>query len=73
MTKVLRCRCGAKAVWQESNSFDCLGCDICMTTFAEKGEHQLLQPHKWAIVFDDEQGTIYRRCTVCSLEDKINI
>jgi hypothetical protein len=73
MMQVLRCRCGAKAVFLEGESFDCMGCDICMTTFAMKGEHKLLQPHKWAIVFDDDHGTIYLRCSVCGTEGAIGI
>ena len=71
--KVLRCKCGARAVFTEDESFDCMGCDICMTTFAQKGEQRLLQPHKYAIVFDDQKGTIYLRCMVCGMEDKLGI
>lgn len=73
MMKVLRCKCGAKAVFLEGDNFECMGCDTCMTTFASDGEYRLLQPHKWSIVFDDQSGTIYLRCSVCLMEDKLGI
>jgi len=71
--KVLRCECGAKAIWLEGASFDCLGCEICRTPFALKGEQRQFQSHKWAIVFDDEQGLIYTRCTICGIDNRLNI
>ena len=71
--KALRCKCGAKAVFLEGNNFECMGCDICLTTFAPNGEHKLRQPHKWAVVFDDQKGTIYLHCSVCNIEDKMGI
>jgi hypothetical protein len=73
MMQVLRCKCGAKAIFLEGENFDCMGCDICLTTYASEGEHRLRQPHKWSIVFDDQSGTIYRCCSVCRMEDKLVI
>jgi hypothetical protein len=73
MMEVLKCKCGNKVLFTEGDNYDCMGCEDCMTTFALPGEHKLLQPHKWAIVFDDGLGEIYTRCTVCGIEDKIRI
>lgn len=73
MMEVLKCKCGNKVLFTEGENYDCMGCDICLTTFALEGGHKILQPHKWTIVFDDEQRTIYKRCTICGIEDKIRI
>ena len=49
---------------------DCQGCEICQTTFAEHPDfHEPLQPHTWVVMYNQNTGKPYKRCTKCHQAD----
>lgn len=67
----LRCKCGEIVVHTSMGTQDCMGCEICGTTFAgHPDNHKPLQPHEWEVMYNQSTGKPYKRCKNCYQADE---